>query len=617
MNLSSALWADPAFLAYLLAFGLATVACLAGAWQARTLRHTETRAGLQALLLTSGAWALSHVGFLLPAGPLAKNLFYQGGLIVGFATVWAWLWFCSAYTGRSLHQNPAVQKLALSIFGAVVLVKLTNPWHQLYYTIEPAGPAGLFPGQLVVEHHVLYWAAMGLSYALAAAGYLMLLELFVTTDTDTRALSVLAGLTAVPAALDVIGHTQPALLNFTHEPLGVAVFAVGTLQAYRYKFESVRVTSGRSVPAFTLSPAGKILDLNRSARELLEKTRATEETGLSPIGQRLEDLAPDLDVLAQGTEERPTLELQGERRHFVVSETRVGPGRGQGPRILLLKDVTSQKRREEALAEAKAEAERLDRLKSAFLINVSHELRTPLTSMIGYADTIQEEVSATGEPPARELVSSADESSGPDPQEASSREQNRLIGRFASQIEESGTRLMRTVDDLLDLSKLEAGMTETTGGTVDLGAQVRFVTEEFRSTAEAKGVELVADEDGDGPLARANRPGVRAVLRNLVSNAITFTPECGTVIVRARRAQERPALEVEDDGIGMDPARIDDYFQPFEQAEGGNGGESAGLGLALVHRATQEMNGSIDVETQEGEGTLIRVSFPDEERTFS
>lgn len=67
----------------------------------------------------------------------------------------------------------------------------------------------------------------------------------------------------------------------------------------------------------------------------------------------------------------------------------------------------------------------------------------------------------------------------------------------------------------------------------------------------------------------------------------------------------------------MDPARVDDYFQPFEQAEGGNGGESAGLGLALVHRATQEMNGSIDVETREGEGTLIRVSFPDEETTFS
>jgi signal transduction histidine kinase len=605
MNLSSALWTGPAFLAYLLAFGLATVACLAGAWQAQALRHTETRRGLQALLLTSGGWAFSHVGFLLPAGPLVKDLFYQGGLIVGFATVWAWLWFCSAYTGRSLHQNPSVRKLALLIFGAVVLVKLTNPWHQLYYTIEPAGPAGLFPGQLVVEHHVLYWAAMGLSYALAAAGYLMLLELFVTTDTDTTALSVLAGLTAVPAVLDVIGHTQPALLNFTHEPLGVAVFAVGTLQAYRYKFESVRVTSGRSEPALTLSPDGNILDLNRSARALLEKTRATEETGLSPVGQRLEDLAPDLDALAQGTEERLSLELEGDRRHFLAGETRVGSG--QGPRILLLKDVTEQKRREEALAEAKAEAERLDRLKSAFLINVSHEVRTPLTSMIGYAETIREELSAGDE--SAPSPASPDRS-GSDHDGTDQPSQEQLIGRFAAQIQESGTRLMRTVDDLLDLSKLEAGMTETEEGTVDVGAQVGFIAEEFRPVADTKGVELAAEADGDGPLARANRPGVRAVLRNLVSNAIKFTPEGGTVAVRARRAQERPALEVEDDGIGMDPARVDDYFQPFEQAEGGNGGEKAGLGLALVRRATREMSGSIEVETEKGVGTRIRILLP-------
>jgi signal transduction histidine kinase len=61
----------------------------------------------------------------------------------------------------------------------------------------------------------------------------------------------------------------------------------------------------------------------------------------------------------------------------------------------------------------------------------------------------------------------------------------------------------------------------------------------------------------------------------------------------------------------MDPARVEDYFEPFEQAEGGNGGEKAGLGLALVRRATEEMYGSIDVETQKGEGTLIRVSLPD------
>ncbi|PSQ52281.1 MAG: histidine kinase, partial [Bacteroidetes bacterium QH_10_64_37] len=117
---------------YLAAFGAAALACLAGAWHARRLSDPDTRRGLQALLLTSAGWAGAYVGYLWAPIPLVQAGFYLVGFILGFAAVWAWLWFCSAYTSRSTHRTPAARWFAVLMFAAVALTKLTNPWHGLY-----------------------------------------------------------------------------------------------------------------------------------------------------------------------------------------------------------------------------------------------------------------------------------------------------------------------------------------------------------------------------------------------------------------------------------------------------------------------------------------------------
>ena len=172
---------------YLAAFGAAALACLAGAWHARGISDPDTRRGLQALLLISSGWALCYVGYLLAPSPPVERAFYVVGFVLGFAAVWTWLWFCSAYTGRSIHRNPTARWFAILVFAAVALTKLTNPWHGLYFTAAPASVP--FP-HLQIDHHQLYWLSLGLSYALAAVGYFMLFELLAevrsATGTDRK-----------------------------------------------------------------------------------------------------------------------------------------------------------------------------------------------------------------------------------------------------------------------------------------------------------------------------------------------------------------------------------------------------------------------------------------------
>jgi hypothetical protein len=118
--------AESLFVLYVTVFGVATLACVAGAWRARKVESPDVRRGLIGLLGTSSLWAGAHVGMFLASSPFLKTRLYEAGLAVGFATVWAWLYFCSAYSGRSLHRSRTARAGALLLFGAVTLTKLTN-----------------------------------------------------------------------------------------------------------------------------------------------------------------------------------------------------------------------------------------------------------------------------------------------------------------------------------------------------------------------------------------------------------------------------------------------------------------------------------------------------------
>jgi len=200
----------PTYSVYLLIFAVAAAGCLAGAWQARRqVSLPGVRRGLIGLLLTSGLWALCHVGMLLSPGLSLKTALYEAGLTLGFGTVWAWLWLCSAYSGRALHRRAGVRWAALAVFVAVTLTKMTNSWHGLYFT------AGWGPEpfrHLAVDHHVVYWLTTALSYALAAVGFFMLAEPLRRAQVGGGKLAGLFALTALPLGANAIGYATPYLL---------------------------------------------------------------------------------------------------------------------------------------------------------------------------------------------------------------------------------------------------------------------------------------------------------------------------------------------------------------------------------------------------------------------
>ncbi|MCS3698663.1 PAS domain S-box protein [Salinibacter ruber] len=274
---------DLAYLVYLLVFAVAAAGCLAGAWQAhRRVSLPGVRRGLAGLLSASGLWALCHVGVLLSPGLGLKVAFYEAGLTVGFGTVFAWLWLCSAYSGRALHRRAGVRWAALAIFAAVTLTKLTNQWHGLYFGAEMS--VGPFP-HLAVDHHVIYWLTAGLSYALAVVGFFMLAEPLRRAQVGGKKLAGLFGLTALPLGANAIGYATPYLVDLSHEPVGVAAFALGALALRERRLEETSRAGREERPSLVLSADGRIRNYNQAAAELIPALRGgTSRRETSPEG---------------------------------------------------------------------------------------------------------------------------------------------------------------------------------------------------------------------------------------------------------------------------------------------------------------------------------------------
>ncbi|MCS4162922.1 PAS domain-containing protein, partial [Salinibacter ruber] len=348
-----------AYLGYLFAFIAGAAACLGAAWRARSaVPYPETRRALTWLFSGSAAWAGAYVGFLLVGPAFWKHLFYQASLIVGFSVVFAWLWFCSAYSGRGLHRSRKVQQFAAAVFAVVTALKVTNPLHGLYYGLEPTG--GAFG--LVVTHETLYWVVMSVAYALSAAGYLMIFEFLLEAEAKVLPLGVLTGLTALPAALNVVGHVEPALLDITHEPLGVAVFAVGLLFAYETQFSVVQLTGSVEEPNLTIGREGRIRglgggieemipplseeDLGRPLREALpglaEALRAGEAVWEARFGERSGNRRED------GCHQQIEGQSQGRMaRHYRIMTSALRSG--EDPKTVVLSDITDRRRRRKEL----------------------------------------------------------------------------------------------------------------------------------------------------------------------------------------------------------------------------------------------------------------------------
>jgi signal transduction histidine kinase len=224
-----------------------------------------------------------------------------------------------------------------------------------------------------------------------------------------------------------------------------------------------------------------------------------------------------------------------------------------------------------------------ERLKDEFFALVSHELRTPLTSIIGYL----------------ELVLDDEEELSPEAR------------RFLEVVDRNAKRLLRLVGDMLFVAQVEAGRLSLERDAVDLRAVAGEAVEAARPAAERSGVKLVLDADAVQSLS-GDRDRFGQMLDNLVSNAVKFTPEGGTVTMRLRNEGDHALVEVADDGIGIPDIEQKRLFERFFRASTATSAAvpGAGLGLTIVKTIVEAHGGSIAITSREAEGTTVHVEMP-------
>ena len=239
----------------------------------------------------------------------------------------------------------------------------------------------------------------------------------------------------------------------------------------------------------------------------------------------------------------------------------------------------------DALLQMASELREATEAKSRFLASMSHELRTPLNAILGFSELMLDDESNKYDAATRH--------------------------KFLDQINSSGRHLLGLINDILDLSKVEAGRMVLTLETVSVAEVVRQVLDTIEPIATKKGIRIRADV-GDAGQVEADAGKLKQMLLNLVSNAVKFTPEGGSVAIGAQRSPDSIAISVTDTGVGIAVSDLDRLFKEFQQLDSGVGRrqEGTGLGLALTKRLAELHGGDVRVTSELGKGSVFIIRLP-------
>ncbi|WP_276278747.1 sensor histidine kinase [Haloarcula regularis] len=434
-------------------------------------------------------------------------------------------------------------------------LKFTNPLHRLYFTTEwTTDPFA----HLAIRPQLLYWVVLGVSYALLAVGFFMLLERFYQTGTDSRPLVILVCLTALPAIATVLGGQLDGLLPLMYEPPGVALFAVGTLFVYVRRFEAIRLTGGTDEPAIFLDIDGRIRDYNRAARRILPDLQGSIGSPVESVSAAFADQVSERGILTvpEGDE---TLYYKVSAAPFVAGEVQTG-------QLVTLTDVTAQESYRQRLEEKTEQLEALNRV-------IRHDIRNDMTVILGWSEQLQAHVDDEG---------------------AAALDRVLRRSRHVIELTDIAREFIESLSDE-QMTELEP---------IALAA----ILESELATARDSHPHATFRVSGDLPevSVRANEM-LSSVFRNLFENAVQHNDAANPeVTVTCNETVDVVRVRVADNGPGVPDEQKE---QVFGKGEKGLDSPGTGIGLYLVHTLTEQFDGDVWIEDNDPEGAVFVVEF--------
>jgi signal transduction histidine kinase len=539
------------------------------------------------------------------------KIFFSGVAYLGVTAVpVAWFTFTLEFTGRKkwlTRRNVALLALEPAI---MVLLAITYDYQHLYrdaFTLDKTGAIPI----LKSSFGPAFWVQATYSYIMLILGNALLIVALIRAPRQHRGqiglLLVGAFVPWVANAMFILGlKPLPTPIDLTSFAFTITGLAMGW-DIYHYRLLDILpaahdlVIENVNDGILVLNRHNHLVDANPAALKLLNLTSRGQG-----LGRRLGELLPNAqDLVAQYRNvEEGHAEIasgQGEaRRHF---QMRITPLRNRHGdligRLFVLHEITDLKRAaaqiqaqndvlmqaNQDLVIARQQAEEASRLKSEFLATISHELRTPLNSVIGYADLM--------------LTIMTD---------SMTEKQCDYIKRIMN----NGERLLTLINDILDLSKIEAGHLELVIQTIAPADLLKTIQAEMQPLASQKDLKFELTLDPALPAAlRGDPKRLQQIITNLLSNAIRFTDK-GEVKVCVIREDLIWRIVVTDTGIGIPPHALEFIFDEFRQVDGSYQRQygGTGLGLAIVRKLVTLMGGTVRVESEVGKGSTFTVQLP-------
>jgi len=332
-----------------------------------------------------------------------------------------------------------------------------------------------------------------------------------------------------------------------------------------------------------------VLKANKAATEMFGVDEATlvargAASFCDPLDRRLGDIRAERQRAGAARGEARLLRGDGTPFEAELASTAYVDAEGRQVLCVVLRDLTDRQRVEAEVA-ARKQADRANQSKSLFLAHLSHELRTPLNAILGFADVLLLD--------RRHPLGTA---------------QRSQVGH----IHRSGEHLLAMIDDLLDLSRIEAGALTLADEDIDVAELVRQVARVMRGRADAGSVTLEIDvQAGQLPTMRGDSTRVRQLLLNLVSNAVKYNQPGGRVTLEARVVGAMLEVRVSDTGQGMSEDQVSRLFQPFDRLGRETSGiEGTGIGLVITRNLIEAMNGQLSLHSEPGVGTEFLITLP-------